>query len=200
VSFEELKAFITDTFGPEVISGENRQPHQPWLIIQTDQIAEVCQELFANPQTYFDFLSCLTGMDNGPEAGTVEVIYHLYSIPFDHHLVLKVVTDRLTPAGELPTVPTLSHIWRSADWHEREAYDLVGIRFGGHPDLRRILCVDDWNGHPLRKDYEWPEYYHGIKVKYDRHNEMNGFRGEHLLPYTMPELQNGVLREESGEK
>jgi NADH-quinone oxidoreductase subunit C len=186
--FEELKALIAGTCGAEVIRGENRQPQQPFLIIQTDQIAAVCQELFANPTTYFDFLSCLTGMDNGPEAGTVEVIYHLYSIPFDHHLVLKVVTDRLTAAGELPAVPTVSHIWRSADWHEREIYDLVGIRFDNHPDLRRILCTDDWQGHPLRKDYEWPEYYHGIKVKYDRHNEMNGFQGENLLPYLPGEL------------
>ena len=196
MSFDELKAFITDKFGPEVIVGENRQQHQPFLVIQTNQIAEVCQELFSNPQTYFDFLSCLTGMDNGPEAGTVEVLYHLYSIPFDHALVLKVVTNRLTPGGGLPSVTTVSHIWRTADWHEREAFDLVGILFEHHPDLRRILCVDDWNGHPLRKDYEWPEYYHGIKVKYDRHNEMNGFKGENLLPYTLPELENGELKEE----
>jgi NADH-quinone oxidoreductase subunit C len=187
VSFEELKALITGKFGAEVISGENSQQHQPFLVIQTDHIAAVCQELFSNPATFFDFLSCLTGMDNGPEAGTVEVLYHLYSIPFDHHLVLKVVTGRLTAAGELPSVPTVSHIWRSADWHEREAYDLIGIRFENHPDLRRILCADDWQGHPLRKDYEWPEYYHGIKVKYDRHNEMNGFQGENLLPYLSSE-------------
>jgi len=188
VSFEELKALISAAAGEDAITGENPQAPQPFLVIQTDRIAQVCQELFANPQTFFDYLSCLTGMDNGPEAGTVEVIYHLYSIPYDHRLVLKVVTERLSPAGELPQVPSVAHIWRSADWHEREAYDLVGIRFTGHPDLRRILCADDWPGHPLRKDYEWPELYHGIKVKYDRHNEMNGFRGENLPPYLPGEL------------
>ncbi|MCS7081571.1 MAG: NADH-quinone oxidoreductase subunit C [Bacteroidetes bacterium] len=66
----------------------------------------------------------------------------------------------------LPAVDTVSDIWRTAEWHEREAYDLVGIAFRGHPDLRRILTCDDWPGHPLRKDYRWPEYYHGIRVAY----------------------------------
>lgn len=193
MSFEELKALISEAAGAEAIREENPQAPQPFLVIQTDRIAQVCQELFSNPKTYFDYLSCLTGMDNGPEAGTVEVIYHLYSIPYDHHLVLKVVTERLAPAGDLPQVPSVAQIWRSADWHEREAYDLVGIRFTGHPDLRRILCANDWPGHPLRKDYEWPEYYHGIKVKYDRHNEMNGFRGENLPPYLPGERPGEAL-------
>jgi len=181
VSFEEIKTLLTGRFGSEIILGENAPAPQPFLVIQTERIADVCQELFSNPSTYFDFLSCLTGLDNGPEAGTLEVIYHLYSIPYDHHLVVKVITERNTPTGDLPVVPTVTPIWRTADWHEREAYDLVGINFAGHPDLRRILCVADWEGHPLRRDYEWPEYYHGIKVRYDQHNELNGFKGENLL-------------------
>lgn len=178
MSFNEIKELIAGKFGPGIITGDNQQTTQPYLIIETERIADVCQELFSNPQTYFDYLACITGLDNGPDTGTLEVIYNLYSIPYDHHLTLKVVTGRNTPAGELPLVPTVSHIWRTADWHEREAYDLVGIDFKGHPDLRRILCATDWEGHPLRRDYEWPEYYHGIKVKYDQHNEVNGFKGE----------------------
>ena len=181
MNFEEIKNLLTDKFGSEIILGENKQTAQPFLIIQTNKIAAVCQELFLNPLTYFDFLSCLTGLDNGPEAGTLEVIYHLYSIPYDHHLVIKIITERNAPAGDLPVVPSVTSIWRTADWHEREAYDLVGIYFSGHPDLRRILCVADWEGHPLRRDYEWPEYYHGIKVRYDNHNEVNGFKGENSL-------------------
>lgn len=183
MSYNELKDLIINRFGAEIITGENTQAPQPFLIIQTGQIADVCQELFTNPQTYFDYLACITGLDNGPDAGTLEVIYNLYSIPYDHHLTLKVVTERLTPTGELPDVPTVSHIWRTADWHEREAYDLVGVNFSGHPDLRRILCAHDWEGHPLRRDYEWPEYYHGIKVRYDNHNELNGFKGEHFKTF-----------------
>ena len=66
-------------------------------------------------------------------------------------------------AGELPEIPSLSKVWLIAEWHEREAYDLMGITFTGHPNLRRILCPEDWEGHPLRKDYEFPLEYHGIR-------------------------------------
>jgi NADH-quinone oxidoreductase subunit C len=120
---------------------------------------------------YFDMLSCLTGLDNGVEKaamdiGTMEVIYNLYSIPFEHGLMLKVIIPRNQIGEALPQVPTVSHIWKTADWHERETFDLMGISFTNHPDLRRILLPEDWVGHPLRKDYEAQEYYHGIQVKY----------------------------------
>ena len=69
----------------------------------------------------------------------------------------------LVKQGELPEVPSLNSLWRTADWHEREVYDLGGVWFTGHPDLTRILLADDWVGHPLRKDYEFPLEYHGIR-------------------------------------
>jgi len=94
------------------------------------------------------------------------VIYHLNSIPFEHSFVLKVEVTRNKEDEPLPQVFSLTPIWKTADWHEREAYDLVGIDFIGHPDLRRILLPADWQGHPLRKDYKEQEFYHGIKVKY----------------------------------
>jgi NADH-quinone oxidoreductase subunit C len=181
MSFTELKELIAAWFGPEIILSENQQPTQPFLVIQTNRIADLGERLHNDGQTYFDFLSCLTGLDNGPEAGTMEVIYHLYSIPYDHPLCLKVIVPRNAPGEPLPSVPTVSHIWRTADWHEREAYDLVGLHFAGHPDLRRILCAADWEGHPLRKDYVWQEYYHGIKVRYESHNEENGYKGERFF-------------------
>jgi NADH-quinone oxidoreductase subunit C len=178
VSFEEIKQFIIDRFGESIIVSDKQDNLQPYLVLQTERLAEVCLELHDNELTYFDFLACITGLDNGPEAGTMEVIYNLNSIPYGHQLMLKVVVPRNSGDDPMPVVPTLSHIWRTADWHEREVYDMVGIYFKGHPDMRRILCVSDWEGHPLRKDYKLQDYYHGIKVPYDNHNENHGFRGE----------------------
>ena len=101
-------------------------------------------------------------MDNGPAKGTLDVLYHISSIPLEHAVILKLTVER-----EGQKVPSLASLWRTADWHEREIFDLFGLEFSGHPDLRRILLPADWEGHPLRKDYVEQEKYHGIKVKYD---------------------------------
>ena len=103
----------------------------------------------------------MSGLDNGHEKNTMEVIYNLYSIPCNQHLTVKVTLNR-----QEPKIPSVEPIWKTADWQEREAYDMYGIIFEGHPDLRRILMPADWNGYPLRKDYEQQEYYRGIKVEY----------------------------------
>ncbi len=129
--------------------------------IPKEDLVEVCNYLLQNQDTFFDMLSCLTGIDNGVEAGTMEVAYNLYSIPYNTHLMLKVVLPR-----ENPEVDTVSHIWRTANWHEREIFDMLGIHVKGHPDLRRILMPADWDGHPLRKDYKHQEYYRNIKIEY----------------------------------
>src|SRR5436305_2026079 len=94
-----------------------------------------------------------------------EVVYHLQSFTHRHRLVVKVMLPRWKDdkPGELPEVPSVTALWASADWHEREVYDLSGVHFVGHPDLRRILLAEDWVGHPLRKDYEFPLEYHGIR-------------------------------------
>jgi NADH-quinone oxidoreductase subunit C len=131
------------------------------LTLPAEQILPVCEFLWKNPAIYFDSLSCLTAIDQGPEAGKMEVIYTLYSIPNHLTLHLRVILDRSSP-----TISSVSSIWRTADWHEREAFDLLGIQFSGHPDLRRILLPEDWEGHPLRKDYVEQSKYHGIQVKY----------------------------------
>ena len=125
------------------------------LTLPAEQILPVCEFLWKNSATYFDSLSCLTAIDQGPEAGKMEVIYTLYSIPNHLTLHLRVILDRSSP-----TISSVSSIWRTADWHEREAFDLLGVQFSGHPDLRRILLPEDWEGHPLRKDYVEQSKYH----------------------------------------
>ena len=129
--------------------------------VSAQDLVLVMDALYRNPTTYFDMLSCITGIDNGVQAATMEVVYNLYSIPFNHHLMVKVILPR-----DHAEVDTVSHIWRTANWHEREIFDMYGVNFKNHPDLRRILMPADWEGHPLRKDYSHQEYYRDIKVAY----------------------------------
>jgi NADH-quinone oxidoreductase subunit C len=129
--------------------------------IHAEDLKRVCSNLHQHPSLFFDMLSCLSVVDNGPEAGTLELIYNLYSIPFNHHLALKVIVPR-----DRTEVDSVQDVWKTANWHEREAYDMFGIKFNGHPDLRRILLPADWVGYPLRKDYKQQEYYRGVKLEY----------------------------------
>lgn len=163
---EKIKNILTDKFGEDVIVAEQADGLQPSLTIKKEVIAEVCLALRNHPETYFDFLSCLSGVDYGAAENKFGVVYHLASIPYKIQFTLKVITEADRNSGQLPEVPTVTGVWRTADWHEREAYDMYGITFTGHPDMRRILCVDDWEGFPLRKDYKTAEYYKGIKIDY----------------------------------
>jgi NADH-quinone oxidoreductase subunit C len=129
--------------------------------VHPDKLLEVAWALHAESIAYFDQLSCVTGIDNGPEVNTMEVIYHLYSIPFNVSLALRVVLPRNNA-----TVESLCPVWKSANWLERETYDMVGIVFANHPDLRRILMPADWEGYPLRKDYTESERYREVKIRY----------------------------------
>lgn len=123
------------------------------LRMAPDVLAEVCRFLRDDPEAQFDFLTDVTGRHR-PEAETpFQAIYHLYSFPRNVRLRLKVdLAD-----GE--AVPSVVGVWSGADWMEREVYDLVGIRFENHPDLRRLLLPPDWEGHPLRKEYPLPFQY-----------------------------------------
>lgn len=164
MTFTELTDLLTTQFGSDVVVANTTNP-QPYLTIGADRLVEVCQFLRDDERTFFDLLACVTAIDNGPETGTMEVVYNLTSIPYEHNLMLKLTVPREPGGNRLPSVPSVVSVWRTADWHEREAYDLVGINFTGHPDLRRILLPTDWNGHPLRRDYQEDEQYHGIKTK-----------------------------------
>jgi NADH-quinone oxidoreductase subunit C len=143
----------------EVKFDMNARPNA--VILAAEDILPVCKILHEHPSTYFDMLSCITGIDNGVEANTMEVAYNLYSIPFNLHLMVKVVLPR-----EKPIIESVSGIWKTADWLEREVFDMYGIQFKNHPDLRRILMPADWEGYPLRKDYQHQAYYRDIKVEY----------------------------------
>ncbi|TWI96324.1 NADH-quinone oxidoreductase subunit C [Mucilaginibacter frigoritolerans] len=164
MNFEEVKLLLVEKFGANVITGEETSGLQHALLIEPDMIGQVCLELRNNTNTYFDFLSSITGVDYGTEINRFGVVYHLASIPFQTQLTLKISKENNRCLNELPSFPSITAVYGTANWHEREAYDLTGIFFEGHPDLRRILLPDDWEGYPLRKDYKNAEYYKGIKI------------------------------------
>ena len=170
----EIHQQLVARFGDK-ITGVNLEALDPWIEVAPAAIAEVAAFLKSDPALAFDALNDLCGVDYlEPDAKKaakfghephVEVVYHLYSYTHRHALVVKVKLPRWQgdEAGKLPDVPSVTGVWAIADWHEREAYDLVGINFTGHPNLHRILCAEDWVGHALRKDYEFPLEYHGIR-------------------------------------
>jgi NADH-quinone oxidoreductase subunit C len=117
------------------------------LVVAPEAILEICRFLKEDPEMGFDLLVDVTGIHFLEREYSYEVVYHLLALARRRRLRLRA---RLGEAGEIDSVTS---IWRGADWHEREAFDLVGIRFKGHPDLRRILMPEDFEGHPLRKDF-----------------------------------------------
>jgi NADH-quinone oxidoreductase subunit C len=126
----------------------------PFLIVPAGSLPAVCRYLKDDPECAFDALSCLSGVDGGEKLTSV---YHLFSYVHRHYCVLKVNVPK-----DAPEIPTVETIWPGAGWFERESYDLLGIVYAGHGDLRRIMLPDDWVGHPLRKDYVEQEEYHGM--------------------------------------
>jgi NADH-quinone oxidoreductase subunit C len=161
-------------FGDQIV-GAQLEAIDPWIEVAPSSLADVGRFLKQDAAWQFDFLNCISGVDFlhvDPKKAAkaswqphLEVVYHLSSVRKKHRLVLKVKLPRWKDdqPGQLPEVPSVSGVWRTAIWHEREVYDLTGVSFPGHPDLRRILCPEDWVGHPLRKDYEMPSEYHGIR-------------------------------------
>ncbi len=171
---EQFLAGLKKRFGDAIV-GANLQAIDPWIEVTPAGLVAVCTFLRDDSDLAFDMLNCISGVDyfepdpkkaaKVPWQPHLEVVYHLSSIRRKHTLVVKVSVPRWKndQPGDLPEVPTVSGVWATADWHEREVYDLSGVRFVGHPNLRRILCPEDWVGYPLRKDYEQPLEYHGIR-------------------------------------
>lgn len=153
---EEILNQLVKKFDDDTIKLNERENHI--IEVSTKIVVEVCQFLHNSPTFYFDSLSCITGTDNQNEENPYSIFYQLYSIPKNVHLTLKInIRDK---------APSLTSIWAAADWQEREVYDLLGIEFENHPDLRRILLPNDWKGHPLQKDYKEDEKYHGVTIRY----------------------------------
>jgi NADH-quinone oxidoreductase subunit C len=130
-----------------------------FIIIEPAVLTDVCRFLHDDPDLRFDCLSNQSGVDYKAK-GHIEIVYHLYSYTHRHWLVLKVDVPR-----DNAVLATVEGIWKAANWHEREIYDLLGVTFDGHPDLRRLLMPEDWIGYPLRKDFVEPEEYHGINTR-----------------------------------
>ncbi len=134
-----------------VVTGDEKKGlRDPYILIENEALPEICQFLRDDERTRFDMLHCISAVD-WPDY--FESVYHLFSMHHRHWVILKVRISKTDPH-----VPTVSHVWPAADWHEREAYDLMGIVYDGHPNLTRILLPEEWEGHPLRKDYQFPEH------------------------------------------
>ena len=139
-------AVAIDAFDAEALTGGKHERDEWTLEIAPEKIASICG--FLKYDQKFVRLSTVTAVDRYPAEPRFAVVYHLYSIERKEWLRLKC---RL--GGADPEIESVTGVWRSANWYEREVFDLFGITFRNHPDLRRILMPDDWEGHPLRKDY-----------------------------------------------
>src|SRR5579884_911755 len=173
----DIIARLEQQFGSRIKS-KNLEAIDPFATVDAADLFEVCRFLKEDSQLHFDMLNCISGVDylemdpkKAPKAGFephLEVVYHFSNFaPRErfHRFGLKLILPRWKDGkpGALPEVPSVASLWKTADWHEREVYDLSGVWFTGHPELTRILLSDDWVGHPLRKDYEFPLEYHGIR-------------------------------------
>lgn len=161
---EEICDLLRAEFSQAIESVELGGGH-PHVVVTAERWPEVAAFLRDHPRLRFNLLRCISALDLLAD-NKLAAVYDVQTVPTGpagqdlvcpHEFAVRVVTDR-----DDPHIPTVSQIWPTADWHEREAYDLMGIVFDGHPDLRRILCPDDWEGHPLRKDYVFPVEYQGI--------------------------------------
>lgn len=158
---------LAGVFGPAILEYQDIGT-DPATKVKAESLLDIAAFLASDPDLSFDMLLLVSGCDYGP-GKPLGAVYHIYSHRHLHRVVIKVDLPR-----DNPVVPSVVAVWRGADWLERETFDMYGITFEGHPDHRRILCPDDWDGWPLRKDYVVQEYYQGVRVPYafsdrDRH-------------------------------
>ena len=155
---QEIFAHLEKQF-PGKVSNLKTDVFDPCLSVDGASIVEVCRFLRDMAGMEFAVLSDLTALD-WPKEEKIQLVYHLYSYDHRHQIVLKVDLPR-----DNPRIATVEGVWNVANWFEREAYDLFGVIFERHSDLRRIMLPEDWVGHPLRKDYVEQEEYDGISTQ-----------------------------------
>ncbi len=141
---EQLTSLVA-SWAPDQKPGISKQ--YPEFILPVDKVHSVAKSLKESPETKMDYLFCLTAVDR---KDGFHVVYHLTSSEYHHCAVLRIIL----PDKANPVAPTVSDVWRTAEYFEREVFDLFGIRFENHPDMRRLFLEDDWVGYPLRKDYK----------------------------------------------
>ena len=164
-------------------------PVDPAIVVEPEHLPGVLEALRDDPECRLDQLSLLSGVHYNDR---FECVYHLLSIALKHDLVLKVMLDEKDPR-----VPTASFVHPTANWHERETYDLVGIRFDGHPNLRRIYLPEGWEGHPLQRDYVNPKEFNGIPLQDLKHpTESPQARAEALARAEEKEIAEAKARAE----
>ena len=131
------------------------------LLVEVESWEKVAEFIKNNKKMQFDYLMSITSYDleDGSKYG---LAYNFYSTKLKEYLEIRI------EVVETFKIPSIANLWRAADWHEREAFDLMGIQFKNHPDMKRILLPSDWEGHPLRKDYKTPEYYNGMPIPKDK--------------------------------
>ena len=175
VSIEDIYADLQSKFS-DMIGELRHEPVDtgtPYIIVSAEWIRDVCLYLRDDPKYLMNNLNLLSCVDfrefKGEEyQGQLGVVYHMSALQpeGDSWRTIHRCALRVYAPVDNQVVPTVCRVWRTADWHEREGYDMFGIIFEGHPDLRRILLPNDWEGYPLRKDYKVPDYYNGMKVPY----------------------------------
>jgi len=143
---EKAVAAVAKRF-PAALTGSGSYRDQHWIEVGSDRVVEICRWLRDDPEMDYDYLVDVTAVHWPEDSQPMELVYHLYSISRGDRLRLK------TRSGDTGPVPSVSDVWRSASWNERETYDMFGIRFDGHPDLRRILMPEDYTDFPLRKEF-----------------------------------------------
>ncbi len=152
---QQIARVLQDRFGEKIVASYPDDKH-PRVHVNADDWRAIAEFVLRDPALKLDWLANHSGVDYVADEKFC-VVHDLWSFDHRHSFAVKVFCPR-----DKPSLPSVADLWPAADWHEREAYDMFGIIFEGHPDLRRILCADDWEGFPLRKDYVFPREYHGI--------------------------------------